>query len=40
VAVAVLAAAGLLWRRRREELLSQFWPPQERDLDELREAGF
>ena len=40
LAVAALAAAGLLWKRRREELLARVSLPRERDLEELREAGF
>jgi len=40
LAVAALAAAGLLWKRRREELLARITLPRERDLEELREAGF
>lgn len=40
LAVAALAAAGLLWKRRREELLAQISLPRERDLEELRQAGF
>jgi hypothetical protein len=40
LAVAALAAAGLLWKRRREELLARINLPRERDLEELREAGF
>jgi uncharacterized protein HemX len=40
LAVAALAAAGLLWKRRREELLAQVSPPREKDLEELRQAGF
>jgi hypothetical protein len=40
LAVAALAAAGLLWKRRREELLARISLPRERDLEELRQAGF
>ncbi len=40
LAVAALAAAGLLWKRRREELLAHVSLPRERDLEELRQAGF
>jgi hypothetical protein len=40
LAVAALAAAGLLWKRRREELLERVSLPLDRDLEELREAGF
>jgi len=40
LAVAALAAAGLLWKRRREELLARVSLPLDRDLEELREAGF
>jgi hypothetical protein len=40
LAVAALAAAGLLWKRRREELLARISLPGDRDLEELREAGF
>jgi len=40
LAVAALAAAGLLWKRRREELLERVSLPEDRDLEELREAGF
>jgi len=40
LAVAALAAAGLLWKRRREELLARVALPRERDLEDLREAGF
>ncbi len=40
LAVAALAAAGLLWKRRREELLERVSLPGDRDLEELREAGF
>jgi hypothetical protein len=40
LAVAALAAAGLLWKRRREELLARISLPRERDLEGLREAGF
>jgi hypothetical protein len=40
LAVAALAAAGLLWKRRREELLTRVALPRDRDLEELREAGF
>ena len=40
LAVAALAAAGLLWKRRREELLARVSLPGERDLEDLREAGF
>jgi len=40
LAVAALAAAGLLWKRRREELLAQVSLPRERDLEDLRQAGF
>jgi len=40
LAVAALAAAGLLWKRRREELLERVSLPEERDLEELRAAGF
>jgi hypothetical protein len=40
LAVAALAAAGLLWKRRREELLARVSLPRERDLEELRQAGF
>ena len=40
LAVAALAAAGLLWKRRREELLAHVSVPRERDLEELRQAGF
>jgi hypothetical protein len=40
LAVAALAAAGLLWKRRREELLERVSLPVDRDLEELREAGF
>jgi len=40
LAVAALAAAGLLWKRRREELLARVSLPRDRDLEELREAGF
>jgi len=40
LAVAALAAAGLLWKRRREELLARVSVPGDRDLEDLREAGF
>ena len=40
LAVAALAAAGLLWKRRREELLARITLPRVRELEELREAGF
>ncbi|OYV72020.1 MAG: hypothetical protein B7Z72_05685 [Gemmatimonadetes bacterium 21-71-4] len=40
LAVAALAAAGLLWKRRREELLERVSLPGDRDLEELRESGF
>jgi hypothetical protein len=40
LAVAALAAAGLLWKRRREELLERVSLPEDRDLEELRAAGF
>jgi len=40
LAVAALAAAGLLWKRRREELLARVSLPRERDLEDLRQAGF
>jgi len=40
LAVAALAAAGLLWKRRREELLAHVSVPREKDLEELRQAGF
>ncbi len=41
LAVAALAAASLLWKRRREELLAVAYPePSEDDLEELRAAGF
>lgn len=40
LAVAALAAAGLLWKRRREELLTEVAQPSEQDLEGLREAGF
>jgi len=40
LAVAALAAAGLLWKRRREELLARISVPRERDLEDLRQAGF
>jgi hypothetical protein len=40
LAIAALAAAGLLWKRRRDELLTRVSLPRERDLEELREAGF
>jgi hypothetical protein len=40
LAVAALAAAGLLWKRRREELLAEVSEPTERDLEGLRQAGF
>ena len=40
LAVAALAAAGLLWKRRREELLARISLPRERELEDLRQAGF
>ncbi len=40
LAVAALAAAGLLWKHRREELLARVSLPREGELEDLRQAGF
>jgi hypothetical protein len=39
LAVAAIAAARLLWKRRREELVAYFETDEDHRLEELRVAG-